>query len=94
MNLEQPYSQTSFAPCLQRWIDNFYRVHKELESENWSKGVPIEEHVKMVSEKMKQERTWLDNEILVILFWPFYLLYVKKYHLADLGNVLEELIKK
>lgn len=77
-----------------KFFVNFYRVHKELEPENWDNKVPMEEHVKMVIEKMEQERTWFDNDFLVILFWPLYLLYVKKHHLSDLKEALVEVSRE
>ena len=72
------YVSIGLVVCGIRWFTNFTRVHYELEPENLSRGLPIERHVDLVTEKLEREKRWYENAFLVILFWPIFLLFWKK----------------
>ena len=85
------YLSLGVVVLLFKFLVNFYLIHKKLEPENLEKDLPIEEHVKTVIEKLQKEKTWIDNGILVVLFWP---LYLKKKYLPILDEVAKELLDK
>ena len=85
------YLSLGIVALLFKFLVNFYLIHKKLEPENLEKDLPIEEHVKTVIEKLQKEKTWIDNGILVVLFWP---LYLKKKYLPILDEVAKELLDK
>ncbi len=79
--------------CSIRWMAEFTRVHYELEPRNFSQGIPIEKHVDLVMEKIEKEKRWYDNALLEILFWPLYLLFLKKNIRANFVRGLKGLTK-
>lgn len=74
-----------------RWFTEFTRIHYELEPGNLGRGLPIEKHVELVQAKMKSEKRWYDNALLEILFWPLYLLFMKKKFWANFVRGLQGL---
>jgi hypothetical protein len=74
--------------CGVRWFTEFTRIHYELEPENLRRGLPLERHVDLVNERLEKGKRWYDNALLVILFWPIYLLFFKKSFLSDFARGL------
>ncbi|GEM_PF-6638672 len=79
--------------CLFVYGINFSIAHSELERENFQKGIPIKEHVKMVNKKLLEEEGILFNPFVNIIFWPPYLVYIyfKKHELKRFLDALSKI---